>query len=418
MNKEIKVYNPSNLKVIEYTKLEDFQGDLKTITKENLEKLKKSIIEHGFAIPKFVWINEGHYYILDGHQSKKALIELEKEGYRIPKIPYCEIYAENKKKAKEILLLINSRYGEMADKGLFDFIEDSELNFDEIKADLDFPEIDFDIFENKFYNDTEDDEDIPEEVKSIIKQGDLIELGRHRLLCGDCTVKENVDRLMDGEKADVVFTDPPYGLGIQKKDGTIGGGGIRCFRDRQVKKINVHNFKKIIGDDKEFDPRFLLNYGKNQIIWGGNHFANKLPNSSCWLIWDKREGLRSNKFSDCEICWTSFSKVSRIYSQLWSGLVRRGNRTDELISRIHPSQKAIGVCEKIIKDYSKENEIILDLFMVSGSILIACEKTGRICMGMEIDEYYCDVIIQRYKDWMESNKREYKIKINGKEMII
>lgn len=420
---KIKVYNPSNLKVIEYTKLEDFQGNLKIITKESLEKLKKSIIKYGFVIPKFVWINEGRYYILDGHQSKKALIELEKDGYEIPLIPYCQIQAENKKKAKEILLLINSRYGEMTESGLYDYIVEEEIDFKELITEINYPEIDNDEFINKYFNDeqeTEGDDDIPEEAEPITKKGDLIELGMHRLLCGDATIKEDVDRLMDGKNGDMVFTDPPYGIDIVQNKRIRGDNKITFGQVRG--KIGADNlgkaglYKPVINDDKPFDPKFLLKFNKKMILWGANNYASKLPDNAHWIVWNKRvDSINKNFFSDCELAWTNINQKSvKRYDYTWSGMTRRGNRNDELNNRIHPTQKPVGLFANILNDYSKEKQLIIDLFLGSGSTLIACEKTGRICYGMEIDEYYCDIIIQRYKDWCNKNNIKCIIKRNGK----
>jgi hypothetical protein len=111
---KIKVHNPNNLPIIEYTQLEDFQGDFKLpMSDENLTKLKNSIKKFGVFIPKGVWINEGKFKVLDGHQTKRALQELENEGYEIPKIPYIKIDASDKKDAVEKLLQINSKYADI-----------------------------------------------------------------------------------------------------------------------------------------------------------------------------------------------------------------------------------------------------------------------------------------------------------------
>ena len=137
--KTIKIDNKNNLPTIDYRVIEPLQGDLKTLPEENLEKLKKSILEFGFKIPKFVWIDRGHYYIIDGHQTKKALESLEKEGYTIPKIPYVEIEAKNRREAAKILLEINSRYGVINPET--SFFEDFDIDLDFIK-DIKIPEFD------------------------------------------------------------------------------------------------------------------------------------------------------------------------------------------------------------------------------------------------------------------------------------
>ena len=137
---KIKVYNPNKLPTIKYTELEDLQGDLKTITSENLDKLVNSIKTNGIFVPKFVWINNGKYYIMDGHQTIKALIQLEAEGYEIPPITYVEIKAKDKKEAGEKLLQINSRYGTVN----FDttFFEDFGIDLSFINK-IGIPELEF-----------------------------------------------------------------------------------------------------------------------------------------------------------------------------------------------------------------------------------------------------------------------------------
>jgi len=135
----IKIYNPNNLPTIPYAKLEDFQRDLKKrITEEALDKLKKSILKHGIFVPKFVYKENGQYLTMDGHQTKKALISLEVDGYEIPEIPIVEIQAKDRKDAAEKLLQINSRYAEMNPETTF--FEDFELDLD-ILEDIEIPEL-------------------------------------------------------------------------------------------------------------------------------------------------------------------------------------------------------------------------------------------------------------------------------------
>lgn len=133
MNKKIKVDNPNHLFTIDYHKLEDLQGDLKTINQEELGKLKQSIIKHGIFLPKLVWENEGKYWTLDGHQTKKALESLSND-YNVPKIPIVKIKALGKKDALEKLLIINSRYGKIN-------VGAQDIDFDQIEMEIiDIPE--------------------------------------------------------------------------------------------------------------------------------------------------------------------------------------------------------------------------------------------------------------------------------------
>jgi len=163
--KKINVHNPNNLPTIPFQRFEDLQGDLKTISKNSLQKLKNSIKKYGIFVPKFVWENNGYYYLIDGHQTKKALAELEKEGYEVPEIPYVKVEAKNKREAAEKLLQINSRYGKINPDTTF--LEDFEIDFSFLD-EIEIPELEIKQSEDKsfsfregkgFLDATEKDED-------------------------------------------------------------------------------------------------------------------------------------------------------------------------------------------------------------------------------------------------------------------
>ena len=116
-----------------------------------------------------------------------------------------------------------------------------------------------------------------------------------------------------------------------------------------------------------------------------------------WIVWDKKNG--DTTFADAELAYTTLDKSVRIYEYLWSGMRRAGNRKDESKYRLHPTQKPVGLFADVIKDWCKDKINILDGFLGSGSTLIACEKTNRVCYGMELDPHYCDVIINRWEQY-------------------
>lgn len=150
MNKKIIVKNPNHLPTTSYKNLKDLQGDLKTLSNENLEKLKQSIIKYGIFVPKFVWIeNNKNYWIEDGHQTIKALAALEKEGYVIPDIPYVKVECENKKDAAEKLLQINSRYESVNPETTF--FEDFDIDLDFINS-IEIPELNIKGEEEKAFS--------------------------------------------------------------------------------------------------------------------------------------------------------------------------------------------------------------------------------------------------------------------------
>jgi hypothetical protein len=205
---------------------------------------------------------------------------------------------------------------------------------------------------------------------------------------------------MDGEKADLLLTDPPYGINIVNT-GRVGidapAGFGKVGTRGMVKARTYHNIE---GDDHPFDPRPFLDLAPVVMLFGGNNFASRLPDSPAWLVWDKKaeKGADHNNFSDVELVWTNLKQKScPIYRHLWSGLLREGDRNVELKDRVHPTQKPVGLIAAILSDHSNPGALCLDPFLGSGTTLIACEQLGRTCYGMEISPRYCQVIIDRWE---------------------
>ena len=273
---------------------------------------------------------------------------------------------------------------------------DMELLGDEL-ADIDLSGFDFDFGidlpeESKEDEDKEIVEDeapeVDEDAEPIAKLGDIWQLGRHRLMCGDSTDKAAVELLMDGKKADLLLTDPPYGIdygGLLKGKGDGHGGADK----NGWKSYDAPTWDKERPNENAF--MLLLSLTENQIIWGGNYFADILPPKMCWLVWDK--GQRDFSLADGELAWTSFDKALRIKSYS-RALANRENK-------VHPTQKPIELLRWCIEDIAERNmervNTVLDLFGGSGSTLIACEQLDRTCYMMELDPKYCDVIIKRWE---------------------
>lgn len=250
-------------------------------------------------------------------------------------------------------------------------------------------------FDDSFFTVVEDEDDrdadaVPDDVETRCKPGDLWLLGHHRLLCGDSTNIQHVERLMAGEKADMVFTDPPYGVNERTMRKTNG----------RSKLAGNHDLRPVIGDDsnKTAIDCFSLcaSLGFVGIWWGANYYANSIPEVGSWLVWDKRDGVASDDNADCELAWVWNKKPARVFRHLWKGCIRASEKSE---SKVHPTQKPIALAEWCFEQYSNGGKTILDLFLGSGSTLIACEKTGRKCYGMEIDPHYCDVVIKRWEDF-------------------
>ena len=239
----------------------------------------------------------------------------------------------------------------------------------------------------------EDDYEMPDQITTDIVLGDLFEIGPHRLLCGDSTDSDAVARLMNGEKADMVFTDPPYGIKVVqgKKDGgdkafgNVGGSNV----------VKAKEYSEIIGDDttdtaKEFYNTCVSLGMENFIIWGGNYFTDFLSPSMCWIIWDKEN---TGNFADVEMAWTSFEKGAKLYKWQWNGMIRKGDKNIEGKTRVHPTQKPVGLFGDIFNDF--KFDICFDGFLGSGSTMVASHQLKRKCYGMELDPKYCQVIVDR-----------------------
>ena len=242
----------------------------------------------------------------------------------------------------------------------------------------------------------EDDYEAPSEINTDVVLGDLIEIGNHRLLCGDSTDSDSVARLMDGQKADMVFTDPPYGINVGNQSQGKGGG--------VAKKIDygVNDWDKQIPYDA---INLSLAICDNVILWGANYYADKLPPSSCWIVWDKDNG--DTDFADCELAWTSYSKSVKKFKWKWMGMIQEDMKNKE--KRVHPTQKPVALASWAFNEFKAGNNI-LDLFLGSGSTMVAAQQLNRKCYGMELDPKYCQVIIDR----MHKLEPSLEIKINGK----
>lgn len=206
--------------------------------------------------------------------------------------------------------------------------------------------------------------------------GQLWKLGDHRLLIGDCTVRENVERLMGGERADSCITDPPYGISYNPS----GGDGV----------AKRGKYERVIGDEKDFDPISFLNF-EYVVLWGANHFSSKLPNSSGWICWQKIGDGESSDTSDVELAWTNQNKPARRIKHIWRGMIRQDN--DE---RFHATQKPVSVMAFCIENY--KSKIIFEPFAGSGTTIIAAHNLNRRCYAMEISPAYGAVILQRFQD--------------------
>jgi DNA modification methylase len=225
----------------------------------------------------------------------------------------------------------------------------------------------------------EDDFAVPDGgIETDIVVGDLFEIGEHRLLCGDSTDSDAVARLMNGQKADVALCDPPYGISAIEKNSRMKELGWKQYENDSDINTAVDSFNLAISICDKL------------VFWGANHYANKLPNVGGWLIWDKQDGKDTTTYSMGELAWTNILNNVQIFKHIWDGF-RKDSEKGE--ARLHPSQKPVKLHEWVLnKVYSN---LVLDLFLGSGSTMVASHQLNRKCYGMELDPKYCQVIVDR-----------------------
>ena len=367
-----KQYDVSNLIFAEYNPRE--------LTKDQHQDLKDSITRFGFVDPLIVNTHKERKNILvGGHQRLKIAKEL---GYK--DVPCVEVDLTPDKE-KELNVRLNKNTGQWDWDAL-----DNDFYIGEL-IDWGFNEDELQFNEPKEINGLIEDDDVPEVEESITKKGDLWILGEHRLLCGDATKKEDVERLMDGQKVDMVFTDPPYGI-------KHNGKGIKG-------KTDGNDFGQILNDNDILVAVSVFNmcvenyFDSTLIFWGANYYCQSIPNGYGWLVWDKEK--EGNVFSGAELAFVNKGVRLDVFRHLWHGMIKGSEQGQK---RIHPTQKPIALAEWSFSNYGNP-KVVLDVFLGSGSTLIACEKTNRKCYGMEIDTNYCDVIVKRWEDYT-GNKAE------------
>ncbi len=186
---------------------------------------------------------------------------------------------------------------------------------------------------------------------------------------------------------DVAIVDPPYGIG---EDGGSNHSRGKLAKARKYTPKSWDNDSPCTSYFNE-----LHRVSKDQIIWGANHFIEKIPfaNSSCWIVWDKDNG--KNDFADCELAYTSFTTAVRKVKIRWNGMLQHDMKNKE--TRIHPTQKPVALYRWLLENYTKEGDLILDTHLGSGSIAIACHYMKRRLVGYEIDEEYYNAACKRFK---------------------
>ncbi len=363
------------------------------ISDEALAGLTTSMKEFGCVQP-IIW-NKQTGNVVGGHQRLRVL---KSDGTKKAEVVVVDMSLE---KEKALNVALNSKYisGDWS-PSLGDLLEEIESSMPDLYTNLslnsllqDVPEMEMEIPEG-----STDPDEVPEPVETpVIKMGDLITLGNHKLLCADATKIENVEKLMDKEKTDMVFTDPPYNVDYQgyTKD-----------------KLKIDNDKMSTEDFFQFLSDVFSNYRSTSKEGAGlyishpssyqREFQNALEKAGfevrCQIIWAKNTfawGFGRYKFQHEPIFYAHVNGQS----DAWYGDKSQSTLWQEnkpAANRLHPTMKPVELIERAIKNSSKAEDIVCDLFGGSGSTLIACEMTGRKCRMMELDPRYAQVIIERW----------------------
>lgn len=379
---ELKVLPVSVLKPAEYNP----RKKLKPGDKE-YEKIKGSIEEFGFADPLVV---NADLTIIGGHQRLSVAIDL---GYT--EVP-CAVVDIDKTREKALNIALNKITGSWDEQLLADLLTDlKELDFN---VDVTgFEAVEMEQLFSKVYDKKvkEDDFDVDSELKQPVfsKPGDLWCIGRHRVICGDSTGEEAYTRLMDGEKANLVLTDPPYNVDVEETAGKIMNDNMpdadfynfllsayRCMHSNLADDGSIYvwhadteglNFRKAFKDAGFYLSGCCI-WKKNSLVLGRSPY--QWIHEPCLFGW-KQKG-RHQWYSD------------RKQTTVWEYDKPRS-------SKDHPTMKPVTLMSYPIKNSTMTNGIVLDPFLGSGSTLIACMETDRICRGIELDPKFVDVIVKR-----------------------
>jgi len=389
---------------ISTSNLVPYENNSRTHSKEQVEQIKRSMTEFGFTNP--ILIDE-HNGIIAGHGRLRAAQEL---GIKLVPTILLEGLTEAQRKGYVIAdnnLALNAGWDldvlklEIEGLGEFDFDIDLLGFDDDFLAGLMEKDPSDGLTEEDAVPDLQDDH--------VTVEGDVWILGNHRLMCGDSTRIDAVEKLMDGRKANMLHTDPPYGVDYE-------GVPNDHLKDSQLEAFLHDAFSSAFA---------FLESGSNVYVWHADitalefisafrsaGFTQARPSTIQWLKPSlvMSQGDYHSQNEPCLYGWKDGKGRVRVKDRKQTTIWKIERTTD---AKIHPTMKPVELCERAIQNSSVANCIVLDLFGGSGSTMIACEKTNRNCRMMELDPKYCDLIIKRWQDFtgkeavLESNGKTY-----------
>ena len=367
------------------------------------EKIKNSILEFGYVEPIIVNYD---MTVIGGHQRLTVLKDL---GYT--EVQCVVVHIEDEHKVKALNIALNKITGAWNEELLADLLVDLQsVDFNTDLTGFEAPEIEqlFSKVHNKDIK--EDDFDVEEELKNppISRKGDIWFLGRHRVICGDSTLPETYTKLMEGRRANLVLTDPPYNVNVEETAGKIQNDNMP---DEDFYKFLFAAFTNM-EQNMENDASIYVFHAdsKGLIFRQAFHDAGFYLSGCC--IWKKNALVLGRspyqwQHEPCLFGWKVGGK-HQWYSDRKQTTIWEYDRPKS--SKDHPTMKPVALMAYPIQNSCMSNCIVLDPFLGSGSTLIACEETGRICYGVELDEKFCDVIVKRYVEKTESGDQVFVLR--------
>lgn len=376
------------------------------LSKEQMQSLKLTMEKFGYLAP--VILNKD-FTVVDGEHRVKIYQELGKQEIQAYVIDVDQI------DLKILRQLMNKLRGEHdKQKDALEFKSIFEANkLDEFSKLLATPKENFEqILAKKFNIDfVNESEPIPEVRETNVKLGDIYQLGEHKVMCGDCTIKENVDKLLDGQSVDLLLSDPPYGVDYSSKNRFLN---TICFANRIEEPIlndAIEDYEVWFQSWLKLIPlsetnSYYLTISGQKLLELSLALLSQNFKISQYLIWVKNNHVlgRQDYANKHELIIYGWKNKHQFYGDFQTTI---WNVDKPLKNPLHPTMKPIELIQIPIHNNSKENQLIYDPFLGSGSTLIACESTKRRCYGMELDPYYVDVTIRRWENY--TGKKAVKI---------